>query len=84
MTIELGFNGSTISGSVTEAHDPPLIGAKHDRVKRIESYVKDFKPLKLGRIKLEKGKGTLTLKATHIPGTQVMDFRMLMLTRVGQ
>jgi hypothetical protein len=36
----------------------------------------------LGVVRLEKGKGTLTLKATKIPGSQVMDFRLLMLKRV--
>ena len=67
---------------VNEAHDPPLEGMEHDRVKRIESYVKDFKPMKMGTIELEKGQGTMTLKATDIPGEQVVDVRLLMLTRI--
>ncbi len=80
-TIELSFNDRTLVGKVTEPHDPPLIGAENDRVPRIESYDKYFKPLPLGRIKLKKGKGLLTLRALNIPGAQVMDFRLLMLTR---
>ena len=53
-----------------------------DRDKRIESYVKDFKPLDLGVISLKKGIGTLTLQALDIPGSQVMDFRLMMFERV--
>ncbi|UCF38546.1 MAG: arylsulfatase [Acidobacteriota bacterium] len=79
---ELTFGESKLSGKILEAHDPPLRGMADDRVERIESYVKDFKPLKLGTIQLSKGTGTLTLKATHIPGSQVMDFRLLMLKRL--
>ena len=55
-----------------------------DRVKRQESYVKDFRPMKLGTIRLQNGPGELTLRALHIPGSQVMDFRLLTLTRVDE
>ena len=81
-TIELTFNDSQLRNRITEAHDPPLRGGEHDRVERQESYVKDFKPMSLGTIHLEQGKGTLTLQATEMPGKQVMEFRLLMLTRV--
>lgn len=78
---ELGFGEQSLSGKIVEGHDPKLVGAQQDRVKRVESYVKPFKPLKMGTIKLEKGKGKLELRATRIPGEQVMDFRLLMLER---
>jgi hypothetical protein len=79
--VELSFNGSTVQGKVTEAHDPPLIGAEYDRVKREgESYVKDFQPLKLGTFRLEKGRGELTLRALEVAGAQVMDVRAVILT----
>ncbi len=81
-TFELIFNESRLVAQVLEAHDPPVKGAEHDRVKRAESYVKEFKPMNLGVVRLEQGKGKLTLKATKIPGSQVMDFRLLMLKRV--
>lgn len=83
-TIELSFNGARLVGRITEAHDPPLMGDEHDRVERKESYVKDFKSMNLGTIRLEKGKGELTLGALEMPGSRVMDFRLIMLTRVGQ
>lgn len=81
-TIELSFNDSRLRGQIAVAHDPPLRGGENDRVERMESYVKDFKSMKLGTIKLEQGTGELTLRATDIPGTQAMDFRLLMFTRV--
>jgi hypothetical protein len=81
--IELSLNGSTAGGKVTEPHDPPVLGGEHDRIPRKESYVKDFRPLKLGTIELKQGRGELTLRAIHIPGSQEMDFRLLTLTRVG-
>ena len=76
------LNDSKLTGQIIEAHDPPLTGMDEDRDKRIESYVKDFKPLDLGVISLKKGIGTLTLQALDIPGSQVMDFRLLMFERV--
>jgi hypothetical protein len=80
-TVELSFNGSRVRGKVTEAHDPPLIGAEFDRVKREgESYVKDFQPLKLGTFRLGKGRGDLTLQALEVAGAQVMDVRAVTLT----
>jgi len=79
--IELSFNGSKVQTTVTDAHDPPLMGAEHDRVPRKgESYVKDFKPLKLGSFNLPAGHGQLTLRALQVPGKQVMDVRVVLLT----
>jgi arylsulfatase A-like enzyme len=81
--IELRHGESTLTGRITRPHDPPLEGAEHDRVKRTESYVKDFRSLKLGSIELKAGRSMLTLRALEIPGSQVMDFRLLMFTRMG-
>ena len=81
-SIELSMGSSEITGKITEAHNPPLRGMENDRVKRQESYVKAFKPMDLGTIHLEEGKGTLTLKALDIPGQEAMDFRLLMFKRV--
>jgi arylsulfatase A-like enzyme len=81
-TVELSFNGSRLVGKITEAHNPPLAGMEHDRVVRRESYVKDFRAMTLGTIHLEEGKGTLGFRALEIPASQVMDFRLLFLTRL--
>lgn len=80
-TVELSFLGSTLEGKVAEAHDPPQTGAEHDRVERAgESYMKDFKPLRLGTITLNQGRGALTLRAVHVSGKQVMEVRSVGLT----
>ena len=80
--IELSFQGQSVRSRITVAHDPPVRGAEHDRVKRQESYVKEFRPLKMGTIRLKEGKGELTLKAISMLGDQVMEFRLIMLKRV--
>jgi hypothetical protein len=82
-TFELRLGDRAITGQITEAHDPPLIGRAEDRDPRQESYVKDFKPMDLGRMRLAEGPGVLTLKALEIPGKTVMDFRLLVFRRVG-
>ncbi|WP_405396249.1 arylsulfatase [Maribacter sp. Asnod2-G09] len=80
--VELSFKTSKIVTKITQSFDPPLIGKENDRVPRMESYVKEFKPLNLGIISLPKGKGTLTLKAIEIPNNQVGDFRLLQFKKV--
>ncbi len=80
--IELSFRGSAVQAKISEAHDPPLIGAEHDRYPRWESYTKDFKPLKLGKIRLEVDRGPLTLRAVEIPGGQVADVQGVALRRL--
>ena len=82
-TIELSFAAEKITKQISVAHDPPLQGMEHDRVERMESYVKDFKPMKMGTIHLKKDQGLLTLKAHDVPGSEVMDFRLLMLKRIN-
>jgi len=80
-TVELSFLGKSVQGKVTVANDPPLHGAEHDRSPReAESFVKDWKPMTLGTIELQKGHGELTLRAPQIPGKNVMEFRALFLT----
>ena len=81
-TVELRLGDAALSGVVGQAHDPPLVGALQDHVVRAESYVKNFRPMRLGTMQLEAGAGELVLRALEVPGGSVMDFRLLMLTRV--
>jgi arylsulfatase A-like enzyme len=84
-TVELALGEARVQATVSEAHDPPLYGAEHDRVERRgESYMKDFKPMKLGVLDLKAGRGQLTLRALKVPGKQVMDVRYVVLTRVEE
>ncbi|WP_422079364.1 arylsulfatase [Ulvibacterium sp.] len=80
-TIELSLGDRKIVTKIMEAHDPPLTGMENDRTPRMESYVKDFKPMKLGTIALKKGQGNLTLKALEIPGNEAIDVRLLMFSK---
>jgi hypothetical protein len=58
-------------------------GAAEDRaVRKGESYVKEFRAMNMGVIPLEKGRNRLELKALDIPGSQVMEVRLLMFHRV--
>jgi hypothetical protein len=78
--VELSLGGSKVRGAVSQPNDPPLRGAENDRVPRQgESYVKDFKPLRLGEVDLKPGRGQLILRALGVPGKQVMDVRMVTL-----
>ncbi|MEO8351602.1 MAG: arylsulfatase [Chthoniobacteraceae bacterium] len=79
--IELSFRNSRCTGTLANTNDPPLLGAENDRFPRqSESYVKDFKPWRIGEIDLAEGRGELTLRARKIPGHQAMEVRLITLT----
>ena len=80
--LELSHNGQRLRHRITQPHEVPDRGQENDRVKRMESYVKDFKAVKMGVLDLKKGKGDLTLQALKIPGKTALEFRLLMLRRV--
>lgn len=80
--LELSFEDSKTGKTVTEAYDTPLMGQKETKVDNRESYVKDFRPLTLGNLKMPKKTGTLTLRATKIPGKQAIDLRRVILKRI--
>ena len=71
--IELACGDARWTAKITAAHDPPLHGAEHDRVPRVESYAKDFRPLSLGVAALPAGRATLTLRAKKIPANQAAE-----------
>ena len=81
--VQLSLGDSSVRTTITEAHDPPIIGAAEDKVVRQESYEKDFIPHTMGTIQLSKGGGTLSLTAPEIPGEQAIEFRLLTLRKVG-
>ena len=79
---EVSFGNASIQGEIREAHNPSEYGASEDRVVRQESYVKDFKSIKVGKLKLKKGKGTLQIKGIKKNGRALMDFRLILFKRV--
>ena len=82
-TILLELDSDSLSKKITEYHDTPLSGMENDRIPRIESYIKDFKPVSMGIMKLKKGKGQLTLRASEIIGEEVIDFRLLLFNKLN-
>ena len=82
--IELSFSGNSLVTTISIPNDPPLVGKQEDRAPRMESYVKDFKPMKMGVISLTEGTGIMKLQATQIPKSQAMEFRLLQLTRMKE
>jgi len=69
--------GHSVRTKVVEAFDPPLYDKSKERVAKSHYFVKDFKPLRLGVIRLEKGRGTLKLDALDIRGRRVIDVHSL-------
>ncbi|REG88671.1 arylsulfatase [Algoriphagus antarcticus] len=67
---------------IKEAHDPDFVAVEFDRSVRDESYEKDFKPLEMGVIELEKGRHPISMKAGEIKGAEFIDMRLLVLERV--
>ncbi len=82
-TIELRFQDKRLSGLVQPAWDPPLY-TNQDTLPRpaAESRMKEFRPLSLGAIQLDQGRGVLSLHALNIPGREVMHLHSLSLTRL--
>ncbi len=79
--LQLSIGEEKLITTVTEANDSELIGMKEDRFERAEGYVRDWRPMKLGTLRLEPGRATLTLKALEIPGEIAVDMRLLMFRR---
>lgn len=80
--IELSFDNRKISAMITDANEVPETGKENDRHPRQEGYTKQWKPMRLGTILLNRGRGDLTLRATKVVGKQAADMRLLMLKRV--
>ncbi len=76
--LELSFMDDVLVGQVTESFESELKD-KDDRVRRNESYEKEFHPLPFGTIRLEQGRSMLRLRAVEKPGEHVMDLRAVRL-----
>lgn len=81
--IELSSGNHRLCGAVQPGWDPPLY-TNQDTLPRPagESQMKEFRPLPLGTLRLDQGRGPLTLRAVEIPGRAVMDVRRVTLTLV--
>lgn len=79
-TIELSLGDSKTTGKVTPGWYPRLLDDQDRASRGGESYMRDFKTLSLGTMKLSAGRGLLTLKALEIPGKTVAEVRRVTLT----
>ena len=77
--LTLEFMDNKITKEITISHDPELEGMQKDRIKRIESYTKDFKKIILGDLHFEKGESVLKLKTTKLNGGDSIDFKLIVL-----
>ena len=79
--IVLSFQGSRLEGRVAPGWDPPLY-TNQDTLPRPpgESRLKEFRILQLGKLRLERGRGPLALRALEIPGKEVMHLSAVVLT----
>ena len=77
--IALEFENQIIKKTIDEFHDPNLVGFEEDKIKRIESYTKDFKKIKIGTMSFKKGLSKLKLRTTKKVGKKSIDFRLLIL-----
>jgi len=75
--------GDSTQAQVIEPFDPPLYDKSRERVANSHYFVKDFKPLCLGRLRLEKGRGQLCLQAIEIKGKHAIDVHSLVLNLHG-
>lgn len=74
--------GNSVQAKVVEVFDPPLYDKSKERVPDSHYFVKDFKPLKLGNLKLEQGTGLLRLGALDIKGQRVIDVHSIELNLI--
>lgn len=81
--LQLNQGNNQVSKEITEAHSTDFISVEYDRVPRKNSYEKDFKPMEIGVIHLDKGHHPITLKASEIKGDQFIEVRLLVLERVN-
>ena len=72
---------AAVEAEITEAFDPPLYDKSKERVAKSHYFQKDFKPFKLGTLRLKKGKGLLRLTAPKIVGTGAIDVYSIRLDR---
>ena len=82
-TLLLRQGKNEVSTSVNEANDSDFVAAEFDRSPRSESYEKDYKPLEIGTIHLDKGRHPLVMKAPDIKGTEFIEVRLLVLERMN-
>lgn len=77
MHIQISAGEAYAAATVKDAFDPPLYDKSKERVEKSHDFVKDFKPLSIGTLTLQKGRATLMLEATKITGRRAIDVQAI-------
>lgn len=73
----------SIEGVVSQAHDPDLKKlTMRDPVEHQKYMVKTWKPLDLGRMRIDKGLGELVVRAMDIPGSASIELKAVELRTI--
>jgi len=72
VAVEIG--GETLEATISHPHDPPPL-PNHDRTGDAAYDEKEWAPLSLGTVHLKPGEARLTVRATHVAGTEAMELR---------
>jgi arylsulfatase A-like enzyme len=78
-SVEIG--GQILKGKIEQAFNPKHLHSP-DRVKRKEVYEKKWRPLKVGTVKLRKGKTQLVVRALSKPGKMVMEMKTVTVRKI--
>jgi hypothetical protein len=81
--LSMSFGESFLTNKIILENNAPLIGMEHDNVPREESYIKDFKPLKLGVVHLKAGSGSLKVQSNSLLKANDLDIKLLTLRRLN-
>jgi arylsulfatase A-like enzyme len=76
--ISVSLVNNSVEGRIKKSFDPPMI-VSPDRVKRQESYEKDWAMMEVGKLKITKGQNLLKLNTLEVAHNLVADFKSLIL-----
>lgn len=79
--VRISVGGKSLKAVVNRPYNPDLF-PKHDRAPRAGELEKPWKTLEVGHLNFKQGVDTLTLSADHMPGSQVMEVREVILERI--
>lgn len=81
--LSIAFGNSFLTNKIIKENNAPLLGMEHDNVPREESFIKDFKPLKLGVMHLKPGSGTLKIFSNSLLKANDLDIKLVTLRRIN-
>ncbi len=80
-SVRMSLGDSMAQTEITTAFDPPLWDKSKERVDQSHYFVKDFKPLDVGQLELQKGPGVLRLTCPKLVNGRGMDVYSVVLDR---